>query len=211
MKLETTEMFEKIWDIYPKDLCHNRKGSRPEALKALNKYSDELQKRIYLDIIALRDYDRKQHKPDRWPYISTFLNQRRFERTIDTVEEVKEVKIKYCKCGSIADVKGVVCQKCVAAKSDRYLQKRKNVLTNLLNLSPGQSRQDVIDRCKELMLTKVQSGEAYKTAEIPYLKSLSRPLEVESTQSNTEVIYGEDWFRENAEKLRKTLGIKIKA
>jgi len=212
--MNLAEFTARMWTEYPRDLCHNRPGHKARLETAAKKIDKNLYKQILLDMDALKRYDRKQHRPDRWPLISTFLNQRCWERLIDSVMELKKKEEKptqYCKCGKPVDIAPTgECVECYAKRTDQNQQKRKSVLQNISLYKPGQSRAEVIANCKAAMLPSVRSGEAYKTQTIPFLKNSSKDLDQESEPSNTRVIYGEEWFKENSERIYGALGVKFK-
>ena len=213
--MEFEEFTRRLWTEYPRDLCHNRPGTKPLMERAAKKIKKSEYNQILLDIDALKRYDRKDINPDRWPAISVFLNQQRWTRLVDSVMEVQKKAEKkpraVCQCGQFVDIVPTgECAECYATRNDRWLHKRKDALMNLCLYSPGQSRREVIENCKAEMLTKVKSGEVYKTQKIPFLKNLLPDSVKESEPSSTKIIYGEEWFRENADRLYGTLGIKFK-
>ena len=209
------EFIDRMWTEYPRDLCHNRPGHKARLEKAAKKIDKSLYKKILLDMDALKRYDRKQHQPDRWPLISSFLNGKYWERMVDSVMDIKkkkEKKTEYCKCGKPVDIAPTgECVECYAKRTDQNQQKRKNALESINLYSPGQSRSEVIENCRAAMLPKLRSGEAFKTQTIPFLQNSSKDLEDESTPSSTEVIYGEEWFLENAERVYGAIGIRFKS
>lgn len=213
--MELAEFTNRMWTEYPRDLCHNRPGTRPNLEKAVKKIDKSLYKQILLDMDALKRYDRLEKEPDRWPHASRFLNGEYWTRVLESVMHKKEVKKEpdKCKCGQPVDIGPTgECAECYAKRTDPNLQRRKNALQSINLYSPGQSRSEVIENCRALMSPKLKSGEAYKTREIPFLKHLSKDsteMEQDSTQSNTEVIYGEEWFKENAERIYGETGMKI--
>ena len=93
------EMFEKLWWSYPNDLCKGKKGGKQPALKALKKINpDEKEfKRIMLSLEAMKKADRKDKDAYRWAFVSSWLNQARYDDAMpemrDEVHEVKDEKI----------------------------------------------------------------------------------------------------------------------
>lgn len=212
--MNLAEFTTRLWTEYPRDLCHNRPGTKPNLEKAAKKIKVIEYKQILLDMDALKRYDRQEVKPDRWPHASRFLNGRYWERIVESVMHRKEKKApEKCKCGNPVDIGPTgECVECYAKRTDQNQHKRKSVLESINLYSPGQSRSEVIANCKEMMSPSVKSGEAFKSREIPYLKNLSKPLtepEKDSTPSNSEVIYGEEWFKENAERIYGSIGMKF--
>ena len=97
MTIKYTERFNKLWHIYDNALTQGKgKGGKFQALQAFNKYSEDEQDRIIMDTQALMRYFNTQYKPDRLCFLSTWLNQRRFDQEIPsttTAREEREVKI----------------------------------------------------------------------------------------------------------------------
>lgn len=106
--------FDTFWFSYPQDLSHKKKGAKPPAKRAWEKHSEEEQKRIHANMLALIKYDRHclqlGEKADRWPHVSTFLNQGYYDREIESVSE-KIVEKAKCKCGQ-PRTHGIHCLKC---------------------------------------------------------------------------------------------------
>lgn len=113
------DWFDRIWFKYPNDLSHKKKGARKTAQAAAEKIFkaggiEEL-KRIERNMDALIKHDRKEQsaggKPDRWPYVSSFLNQGYYDREINAeVEQKQRIEVK-CACGEVAVV-GDKCPRC---------------------------------------------------------------------------------------------------
>ena len=101
-----------FWAEYPAELCggSRKKGSRGEALKAMIKINpdEKERKRILMNLQAQvkHDMDAKRRGEDvyRWPYATTYINQWRFDDTIDSVADQKpEVSLGICKHGDCGD------------------------------------------------------------------------------------------------------------
>lgn len=212
-QMDLAEFTARMWTEYPRDLCHNKPGHKARVEKAAQKIDKSLYKQILLDMDALKRYDRKQHQPDRWPLISSFLNGRYWERLIDSVMETKKAEKKEpekCKCGHPVEIGPTgECAECYAKRTDPNLQRRKNALESINLYSPGQSRSEVIENCRAALLPQINSGSCYKVKPIPFLQNSSKPSEPESLESNTKVIYGEEWFKENAERIYGGTGVKF--
>lgn len=210
-EMNLAEFTTRLWTEYPMDLCHNRPGTKPNLEKAAKKIKVIEYKQILLDMDALKRYDRQEVKPDRWPHASRFLNGRYWERIVESVMHRKEKKEpEKCKCGNPVDIGPTgECVECYAKRTDKNKQKRKSVLQNISLYSPGQSRLEVIENCKAALLPRMNSESLYKVKPIPFLQHSSKPSEPESSDSNTEVVYGEEWFKENAERIYGSIGMKF--
>ena len=100
--------YKVLYRDYPNDLCHGKKGNEIPIKSAMRKKINSQGKfdEIIRNIKALIKYDRLDNKPDRWPLISTFLNQEYYNRNIGSTAELKE-KQEVNKC-CIADCKNDV-------------------------------------------------------------------------------------------------------
>ena len=102
------EMFEKLWWSYPNDLCKGKKGGKQPALKALKKINpDEKEfKRIMLSLEAMKKAVRKDPDAYRWAFVSSWLNQARYDDAMpdmQTVEPLKKTKLNICKNNGCSD------------------------------------------------------------------------------------------------------------
>ena len=99
------DMFTKLWFKYPTDLCRNKRGGKTPALQAfkkLNPDQDEFD-RIMRNMDAQIRMDRKDKDAYRWPFVSTYLNQRRYDDVIESVQTVEkrpETKCSVDNCNS---------------------------------------------------------------------------------------------------------------
>ena len=84
------EFFGKLWFGYPKNLCHDKKGTKFNAQKACKKLPESEYERILMSMEALIKYDMKDAKPDRWPHLSTWINQGYYDREIGSTTEQRE-------------------------------------------------------------------------------------------------------------------------
>lgn len=87
--LTEQEMFDKLWFSYPTDLCKNKRGGKQPAFNAFKKLKvDEKEfNRIMLNLQAQIRNDRNDPDAYRWPFVSSYLNQKRFDDTVDIVEK----------------------------------------------------------------------------------------------------------------------------
>ena len=150
--------FSTFWHKYPKDLCHNKKGSKFTAEKAWNKLKPEEQERCLFDMNALIKYDRQDKDAYRWPMCSTFLNQRYWERDIDPVTEREPQELKKCtECDQpTIGPRYSVCAKHTESHAARL--KMMQILKQIGVATPGQSLQELSQSCREYLLTSGASG-----------------------------------------------------
>jgi len=114
------ELFNELWWLYNNHLCHKKKGAKPPALKAFEKIyksgGEEEVKRIIENTKALirHDLDELKHggRPDRWPHVSTYLNQGYYDREIESYEKLKERSPIICRCGNQSHARGL-CLDCL--------------------------------------------------------------------------------------------------
>ena len=85
--MDIDEMFNKFWWAYPKDLSKGKKGGKVPALKAFKKINpDETEfNRIMGNMEAQIKADRGDSDSYRWPFVSSYLNQYRFDDEIMAV------------------------------------------------------------------------------------------------------------------------------
>lgn len=99
MSKENTELeafFKKLWFEYPSDLCHNKKGSKVAAKNAAKKLKPKEYEGILFSLSELIRFDRKDPKPDRWPHVSTWLNQAYYDRDMDIQEQRARIELSVC-------------------------------------------------------------------------------------------------------------------
>ena len=152
--------FDTLWKTYPMDLC-SRKGSKKEALKSYDKLmkgleAEEAEKMHSKILTGLREwmrYDRSEVKQNRfvpkWPMVSTWLNQERFELDdIPQSGDKPESTARECKCGKPVAV-GRLCNDCYdEVHPDPWEKDRKERLSSLGILRGCKNKQDVIEACK---------------------------------------------------------------
>jgi len=115
-KQTVEEMFNSFWLTYPSDLCSKRRGGKQNALKAFKKINPD-QKEFYRMMENMKAQVRADRKtPDayRWPFVSSYLNQGRYDDAIESMSDIKErVDLKTC-CieGCNNDVLGQSYQYC---------------------------------------------------------------------------------------------------
>ena len=110
-------MFEKLWISYPNDLCNKKRGGKQPALKAFKKINpDEAEfNRMMANMKAQVREDRKNPKDAyRWPFISSYLNQGRYDDYIESSTSKEKAKsLKTCATnGCDSDVHGSMYTKC---------------------------------------------------------------------------------------------------
>jgi hypothetical protein len=153
---------EEFWPTYPARFCSKKsKGSRAIALKHMLKHKPGEKERVRILGNLKAQIRAHQKKPESeqkwWKNGETYCYNGLWEDEIESMMEVeqKSNKITVCKCGQLAHgPQYSECPDCLLERVDalpgdhRWLHKRKNVLMNLGLYSPGQSRSDVISRCK---------------------------------------------------------------
>ena len=158
----TQFFFTKLWPKYPDKLCGGtrKKGPRGEALKSWLKIgADEAEmERIYRNLDAQVRFDEKATDPARWPYMTTYLNQRRYDDLIDArtydddVEHLgltKECRVEGCKRNTLGP-RFTLCDEHYALEHDRYKQMRKDKMVELkLMPNTGEPKIDYYRRIKE--------------------------------------------------------------
>ncbi len=87
--------FNIMWDTYPLDLAHGKRGSRPVGRKAAKK-KVKTQKQADRIMLSIREWIRysrlekqKDGYTDRWPLIATYFNQERYDCEIPSTIELK--------------------------------------------------------------------------------------------------------------------------
>jgi hypothetical protein len=94
--MELDDFFEKLWFEYPADLCHGKKGSKVAAKNAAKKLKADEYEGILRSMKELIRFDRKDPKPDRWPHVSTWINQAYYDRDIDVQEQRAKIELAQC-------------------------------------------------------------------------------------------------------------------
>ena len=142
--------FNEFWLSYPKDLCHNKKGSKFNAQKAWKKLKPEEQEQVVFDMKALIRYDRQDKDAYRWPMCSTFLNQRYWQREIESTAELRErQKFDLCQCGlEVHGPRFTECTDCLLKRVDPWKKRRIQTLKDMGLYVDGESVSEVIGRCK---------------------------------------------------------------
>ena len=93
------EMFNAFWFAYPTDLSRNKRGGKQNALKAFKKINPDQAEfyRMMENMKAQIRHDRKDADADRWPFVSSYLNQARYDDVIESEVDRKErVDLKTC-------------------------------------------------------------------------------------------------------------------
>lgn len=165
--MTSNEFFEAIWWGYPKDLCHNKKGSKFTAQKAAEKIKPQEYQRIIDNMKALIRYDNNDPKPDRWPHVSTWLNQGYYDREIDSGEQRQRIELSTCSVKNCDnEVHGPRFSRCtdhyLTKETDRWYQRRLEAGIELgLLPKQGESRSEWVQRCRQLGrpgLQRLKSG-----------------------------------------------------
>lgn len=93
------QMFEQLWTQYPADLCKGKRGGRQPAFRAFKKINpDEKEfKRIMDNMKAMIRADRGDKDSYRWPFVSSYLNQARYDDFIISKSmEVESQPLRFC-------------------------------------------------------------------------------------------------------------------
>jgi len=95
---ELEKMFEKLWTSYPADLCKGKRGGRQPAFRAFKKINpDEAEfNRIMGNMKAMIKADRSDKDPYRWPFVSSYLNQARYDDFIMPKNESSVQELTHC-------------------------------------------------------------------------------------------------------------------
>jgi len=150
-KQSIEEKFELFWFGYPTDLCKNKRGGKQPALKAFKKINPD-QKEFYRMMENMKAQiraDRKDKDFYRWPFVSSYLNQARYDDVIasESVRMDKE-NLKTCsidKCHN--DVHGSSFVYC----ADHIPNAHSDLLANAYrSLQLDIKSPDFIDRCRSL-------------------------------------------------------------
>lgn len=160
--------FEHVWKEYPLDLSMRRKGTRQVAYKAALKIKPDtkLQSRILGSMREMarmcREEKRIHGKTDRWPYLSTWLNQSRWEMLADMDKpEAKKAAVKDCDCGKPAVVVDL-CNDCYDDLCPEVKARKRMLWERLkelgLEIKDGESREEWRERCRAYALKKTSLG-----------------------------------------------------
>lgn len=114
-KQSVEERFNAMWFGYPTDLCKGKRGGKANALKAFKKVNPDEKEfyRMMENMKAQIRADRKDKDAYRWPFVSTYINQARYDDVIESeqarvTEKLKECSVEGCK----DDVHGQMFDKC---------------------------------------------------------------------------------------------------
>jgi len=151
------EMFNKIWFAYPSDLCKNKRGGKQPALQAFKKL--KLNQKdfdtLMLNMAAQVKNDRNDKDAYRWPFVSTYLNQRRFDDTVTIVEKPVYQSKECCQEGCKDPVHGQSFKHCglhlPRDNSDPILIKLRQKYKDLgLIQTKDETKQEHLARCKKV-------------------------------------------------------------
>jgi hypothetical protein len=156
------DFFSKLWFCYPEDLCHGKKGVKFKAQKACEKLKPEQYNQILMNVEALKKYDRQDVKPDRWPHVSTFINQAYYDRDIGSATELKEKRESQICTECDQETIGpryTVCPKHTETHAARL--KMMSILKEIGVATPGQSLQELSQSCQEWLRTNKGFGKLF--------------------------------------------------
>jgi|GEM_PF-3989891 len=150
------EQFNKLWFQYPTDLCKNKRGGKQPAFQAFKKLKlDEDQyNTLLLNMAAQVRNDRKDPDAYRWPFVSTYLNQRRFDDVVNIVEKPTYTANKCSVNGCNQDVHGSRFIHCIdhLPETNRILlnkMRQKYVDLGLVR-DKDETKQQHLDRCRKV-------------------------------------------------------------
>ena len=150
------EMFDKIWWKYPNDLCKGKKGGKAPALKALKRINPDEQEfnRIMGNLDAQIRHDRQDKDAYRWPFLSSYLNQQRYDDEIPSSTINREVQeLGTCSVDGCSDfvhhVGGRFCAFHIPSQHDERL--RQAWTRTGLSIKDPDFAQKARDYCKERM------------------------------------------------------------
>ena len=92
------EQFERLWVSYPADLCKGKRGGRQPAYKAFKKINPDEKEfnRIMANMKAMVKADRQDKDSYRWPFVSSYLNQARYDDFILPAQERSTEELTIC-------------------------------------------------------------------------------------------------------------------
>lgn len=139
------EFFNLLWETYPADLAHRKKGSKPRALAAIVKLNPDkdLQGKIITNLRELIRYGRLEikanGKTDRWPLVSSWINGE-YWNMLEDIEMpstlYSKIAAKKCKCGQPIDIVDK-CWKCHDEANPIHRAWRRDSYNHLVSLGLG--------------------------------------------------------------------------
>ena len=156
-KEKKDELFAKLWFTYPTQLCKGKRGGKQPARKAFDKVctSEEEFNRIMLNMKAQIRNDLNDPDAYRWPFLSSYLNQRRFDDVIEINEKPVYVSEQCAERGCNNEVHGPKFNHCIhhlpTDKNDPILIKlREHYVKMGLVRQKDESKQSHLARCKAI-------------------------------------------------------------
>lgn len=158
---ELTTWFEIFWQTYPADLSRKKKGSKQQALKSIEKINPDsnLRDTIITNLRELIRHDRleekAQGKVDRWPFVSTWLNQERWNMLEDITSYTslnEKIAARKCRCGNEINIVNM-CWSCHDEKHPPdYSLNKKAMRKNDLTKKPEESRPEYNEKCRQWLV-----------------------------------------------------------
>lgn len=148
------EMFESLWVSYPSDLCRKKRGGKQPALSAFKKINPSEQEfnRIMQNMKAQIREDRKDKDAYRWPFVSSYLNQGRYDDYIEIKEKQIKTDIKKCSIDSCNDeVHGSGFTKCAFHLGSNDERLRQSYVRTGLDMKSPTFVEDCRKYCRERM------------------------------------------------------------
>ena len=160
MTTKSDEYFDKLWKQYPTDLCQGKKGASKTARESWNKYfkkfggfdEKEAERIIHLTKVGAT-HCRKDIKPDRWKFVSTYINQEVWADVLEWEGKPKQTsdnaKCENDRCNNEAYMRTRECVECLMKKNDPLKDVRKQALIDLKIYEKGDSLAEVARKCRE--------------------------------------------------------------
>jgi len=166
--MNSDDYFEQLWTRYPNDLCRGKKGAKKVARESWNKiFKDgfdpkEAERIIHLTKVGA-SHCRSDPKPDRWAFVSTYLNQGRYDDVLEYAGKPETIKTeaKSCEvCGKPSHGAAYrYCTDCTYQfEVDTWKETRKQSLEKLGLYQPGMSQKELSEKCREYLRTSGLSG-----------------------------------------------------
>lgn len=152
-KQTVEEMFDALWFGYPTDLCRNKRGGKKPALTAFKKINPDSKEfyRMMENMKAQVRADRKSPDAYRWPFVSTYLNQARYDDVIASESErVQKQDLKTCSvddCNN--DVHGQMFSKCAFHAGDSGERLKDAWKMTGLDFKSPSFQKDCVNYCKD--------------------------------------------------------------
>jgi hypothetical protein len=153
-KQTVDEMFDALWFGYPTDLCRGKRGGKANALKSFKKINPGQKEffRMMENMKAQIRADRKDKDAYRWPFVSTYLNQARYDDVIasESVRIQKEESKICCVPDCLDPVHGTKFSKCGFHLSDSGKALQEAWKKTGLDFKSPNFQQDCLQYCRNM-------------------------------------------------------------